>query len=87
MKSGDILGTTVREARISAGMTQERLAEEMGVTPTHIKHIESGHRKPSVELLFALEMCIRDSGCGKRQNKAVCGLDAECACGFRKSGC
>ena len=54
MKSGDILGTTVREARISAGMTQERLAEEMGVTPTHIKHIESGHRKPSVELLFAL---------------------------------
>ena len=35
-------------------MTQERPAEEMGVTPTHIKHIENGHRKPSVELLFAL---------------------------------
>lgn len=26
----------------------------MDVTPTHIRHIESGHRRPSIELLFQL---------------------------------
>lgn len=54
MQSENVLGSEIRAARISANMTQEILAEKMGVTPTHIKHIESGHRKPSVELLFAL---------------------------------
>lgn len=48
------LGTAIQKARINRGISQEKLAEAMDVTPTHIRHIESGHRKPSVELLFAL---------------------------------
>lgn len=49
-----ILGNSIREARIQKGYSQEELSEKVGVTPTHIKHIESGHRQPSVPLLYSL---------------------------------
>lgn len=48
------LGNAIRQARINSGLSQERLAELAGITPTHLKHIESEHRKPSVEVLFRL---------------------------------
>ena len=35
-------------------MTQERLAELVNITTSHLKHIESGHRRPSIEVLFQL---------------------------------
>jgi transcriptional regulator with XRE-family HTH domain len=35
-------------------LSQEELAELVEITPTHIKHIESEHRKPSLELLYRL---------------------------------
>lgn len=49
-----ILGNTIREARIKSGYSQEELAELLGISPTHIKHIESEHRKPSIEILIKL---------------------------------
>lgn len=48
------LGTAIWTARKARGMTQEALAERVNITVSHLKHIESGHRKPSVELLFQL---------------------------------
>ncbi|MBR6549565.1 MAG: helix-turn-helix transcriptional regulator [Clostridia bacterium] len=48
------LAYTIKEARLRNALSQEQLAELVDVTPTHIKHLESGHRKPSVELLFTL---------------------------------
>lgn len=48
------LGDAVRTARINKDMSQEQLAELVGITPTHLKHIESEHRKPSIEVLFRL---------------------------------
>ena len=49
-----ILGNAIRDMRIKNGLSQEALAEMVGITPTHMKHIESEHRKPSVEVLFKL---------------------------------
>lgn len=49
-----LLGNTIRQARIDNKYTQEELAEKVGITATHLKHIESEHRKPSVDVLFAL---------------------------------
>jgi len=43
---------------MSRGISQEYLAEILDVTPTHIRHIESGHRKPSIELLFQLAQML-----------------------------
>ena len=53
MKDG-LLGDTIRRARMDNKMTQEQLAEAINISPTHMKHIESEHRKPSVEVLFLL---------------------------------
>ena len=53
MKDG-LQGDTIRKARIENEMTQEQLEEEINISPTHMKRIESEHRKPSVEVLFAL---------------------------------
>lgn len=52
------LGNAIRSARMSRGISQEYLAEILDVTPTHIRHIESGHRKPSIELLFQLAQML-----------------------------
>ena len=53
MKDG-LLGDTIRRARMDNKMTQEQLAEAINISPTHMKHIEREHRKPSVEVLFLL---------------------------------
>lgn len=49
-----ILGNAIRKARMEHLMSQEELAEMVGITPTHLKHIESEHRKPSLPVLFDL---------------------------------
>lgn len=54
MRSIECLGEHIRSSRLKKGYSQEDLAELLDITPTHVKHIESGHRKPSVEVLFEL---------------------------------
>ena len=56
-----LLGNTIRQARLNCKMTQEELAEAVQITPTHLKHIESEHRKPSVEVLFSLASILHFS--------------------------
>ena len=48
------LGRVIKNARVKNNLSQEQLAELLGVSPSHIKHMESGLRKPSVENLFRL---------------------------------
>ena len=48
------LQNAIRQARKSKRITYEELAEMLDISPTHIKHIESGHRKPSIEILFEI---------------------------------
>ena len=60
LKKG-ILGNTIRNSRIENKLTQEELAEIIGITPTHLKHIESEHRNPSIEVLFKLASTLHFS--------------------------
>lgn len=48
------LQRAMRQERKSKRITYEELAEMLDISPTHIKHIESGHRKPSIEILFEI---------------------------------
>ena len=48
------IGTAIWNARKTQGITQEKLAEMVNITTSHLKHIESGHRKPSGEVLFQI---------------------------------
>ena len=49
-----LVGTAVRDARIRAGLTQEALALESGVTRNMLIHIEHGTRGISFERLYDL---------------------------------
>ena len=55
------LGAAIRTARSNKSYTQEQLAEIAEITPSHEKHIESGHRLPSVEVLFRLAQTLNMS--------------------------
>ena len=48
------LGNIIRTQRLCKGYSQETLSEIVGITPTHMKHLESEHRKPSLEVLIKL---------------------------------
>ena len=46
------IGKRIRACRLSKGMTQEQLANEVGVVVTHISHIETGNSVPSLKTLI-----------------------------------
>ena len=53
-----LLRETIRNERKDKRITQEELAEMLEVSPTHI---ESGHRKPSIEILFEIAKILNIS--------------------------
>ncbi len=48
------LALAIKQARLVKGMSQEEFAEILEVSSTHVKHMESGHRKPSIDMLFLI---------------------------------
>lgn len=44
------IGLQIRRARLERKMTQEQLAEAVGVGVTHISHIETGNTIPSLKV-------------------------------------
>ena len=56
-----LLWEAIRNERKDKRITQEELAEMLEVSPTHVKHIESGHRKPSIEILFEITKILNIS--------------------------
>ncbi len=56
-----LLLEAIRNERKDKRITQEELAEMLEVSPTHVKHIESGHRKPSIEILFEIAKILNIS--------------------------
>jgi transcriptional regulator with XRE-family HTH domain len=55
------LGAAVKAARTENKITQEQLAEIIGVAPSHVKQIEAGNRNPSIEVLFKLAQTLNFS--------------------------
>ena len=57
-----VLGGAIKKARRDKNLTQEKLAEIIGITPMHLKQLESERRNPSVEVLYnivnALDLSI-----------------------------
>ncbi len=48
------IGRRIRKARLNCGMTQEKLAEIVDVSPTHVSHIETGVTKLSLPVIKAI---------------------------------
>ena len=49
-----LLADSIRAAREEKGITQEKLAEYLDITPTHVRNLESGRREPSIKVLITL---------------------------------
>ncbi|AFL98583.1 putative transcriptional regulator [Desulfitobacterium dehalogenans ATCC 51507] len=48
------LGGAIKNARLENNLTQEELAERVDIATVHMKQLEAGSRKPSVDVLYKL---------------------------------
>lgn len=58
------LARKIQKVRKSRGMTQETLAEKIGVSTTWIGYIETGYRIPNLKMIYriasALQVKVKD---------------------------
>lgn len=54
-------GQIIKDARQTAGLTQEELAEQIGITTRYIMAIENENKQPSMKVLFKLIRTLRIS--------------------------
>lgn len=57
----NIFGQTIKDARQSARLTQDDLAEQAGVTTRYIMAIENENKQPSMKVLFKLIRALKIS--------------------------
>lgn len=57
----NMFGQIVKDARQTAGLTQDELAEQSGVTTRYIMAIENENRQPSMKVLFKLIRALKIS--------------------------
>lgn len=48
------IGQRIRKFRKACGLSQEQLAEKIGISVTHMSHIETGNTKLSLPVLVAI---------------------------------
>lgn len=48
------LGRRLQKIRKQKGVTQEQLAEKVGVSTTWIGYIETGYRRPNLKLIYKI---------------------------------
>jgi len=48
------LGKKIKKYRRKLGLTQEQLAEEVGLSQKYIQFIENGKRRPSLTVLYKI---------------------------------
>ena len=52
------LGRRIQKVRKEAGITQEELADKIGVTTTWIGYIETGYRRPNLKMIYKIARVI-----------------------------
>lgn len=55
------IGQRIRKARKAHGISQEELAESVGISTTHMSHIETGNTKLSLPVLVKLSTALEVS--------------------------
>ena len=53
------LGKNLKKYRIESNLTQEQLAEIVGIHPTYVGKLEAGKNNPSVKMLFRISRALR----------------------------
>lgn len=73
-------GDRLREARVAAGMTQEQLGFELGVTKSSVSAWENGRETPGFRLLDTLRQAV-----GRSLDELICGTPAASADGAKEA--
>ena len=55
------LGLRIKSLRTEKGLTQEKLAESLGISVEYVGKIERGKRTPSLDLVIAMSKFFRAS--------------------------
>lgn len=55
------IGHRIRKYRKSNNLSQEQLAERIGISPTHMSHIETGSTKLSLPVLVNIAVSLNTS--------------------------
>lgn len=63
VKSIISLGKRIRIYRKKAGLTQEMLAEKLGLSSKYIQYIENGNRNPSLKVIFKIAKILEIDIC------------------------
>lgn len=69
------IGARIKAARERAGMTQEDLAAELDMSPTHISVLERGRKAPKLETLVNIANTLHVSTDMLLQDVVVCATD------------
>lgn len=69
------IGARIKAARECAGMTQEDLAAELDMSPTHISVLERGRKAPKLETLVNIANTLHVSTDMLLQDVVVCATD------------
>ena len=56
------IGKRIKIARIKADLTQERLAERIGISPTHLCNIETGTTRVSLSTIISIANALSVTG-------------------------
>lgn len=56
-----VIGSKIKERRLSQGITQETIANKLDVNPSHISNIECGRANPSLTVLVKIANILKCS--------------------------
>ena len=57
------LGQRLKEKRKEANLTQEQLAEIVGIHPTYVGKLEGGKNNPSVKMVYKITRALKIKFC------------------------
>lgn len=52
------LGRKIQRIRKERGLTQEKLAEKVGISTTWIGYIETGYRRPNLKMIYKIASAL-----------------------------
>lgn len=58
MDMRQIVGLNVKQARMAAGLTQEKLSEQSGFSQQYLSGLERGKRNPTIVTLYELAQAL-----------------------------
>lgn len=70
------IGLRIKRYRMDKGLSQEKLAEALIITPGHLSRVETGKRYPSLEMIISIANALGVSADDLLTDSLVCSTSA-----------